>query len=302
MDALISSYMRQQIFCDICHNQFPVYITQDYSRLVCQRCHFGQRNGFTFLRANLFVYQIRDLVRIQKEHWEELFEKVEQYSLWATAKVQKYAVFSQFVKRFKDIQMRLEKLCEMREQLLYSPECVRIQVEKLAENFQVRELLGSQELIDKMEKDLQKYIDLTRLNDIKFFELYETEIIEIDQALIFKDVANSDFILRFYLQALLNLAFKETEADRQKELAFIQNDQSEKILALQLVKDYVEEKMPKVQGLSIIYEKIEKAYQILGEQQNNKKQKNCNCDQVRRIYSLRIKEGNLGLHSKRRQS
>ncbi|TNV76562.1 hypothetical protein FGO68_gene7080 [Halteria grandinella] len=113
-----------------------------------------------------------------------------------------------------------------------------------------------------MQQDLEQYADLSELDDINFFKLYEKEISEIEPSRII-DNTQIDFILKFYLQALLHQAYKLTEANRQSELAFLYTGQFERAAAVQMVKEYAEEKSSQYQSLESIKEKIGKLAEVL---------------------------------------
>ncbi|TNV76828.1 hypothetical protein FGO68_gene5773 [Halteria grandinella] len=123
-------------------------------------------------------------------------------------------------------------------------ECLKTRLCYFFDNFRMYELAISRELLKKMFQDLSEFADITTLNDLSFWQLCETQ---------FSDINISNLILKFYLQALLNLAYNETEPDRQSELVFIKSDQFERTEALHIVKEYVDLKLHRI-SIHLIYQ------------------------------------------------
>ncbi|TNV76332.1 hypothetical protein FGO68_gene7805 [Halteria grandinella] len=110
----------------------------------------------------------------------------------------------------------------------------------LASQYNILELYGSLSLLNKMSLELEGYTDLVTLDNITFFFHFEKELAELDVA---KLLSESDFILKFYLQALLILAYKETE-------------QIDRAAALMKVKEYIDSKCSQDKSLQQIKEKL----------------------------------------------
>ncbi|TNV78927.1 hypothetical protein FGO68_gene5511 [Halteria grandinella] len=109
-----------------------------------------------------------------------------------------------------------------------------------------------------MFQDLGKFSDITTMNDLSFWKLHATQFSEISlQSLLeLKDSNQINFILKLYLQALLNLAYSETEPERESELII-------RMTAIQIVKDYVDQKYNGLPSLARIKEKVAQANQVL---------------------------------------
>ncbi|TNV76361.1 hypothetical protein FGO68_gene9030 [Halteria grandinella] len=238
---MANQFILQEITCDFCHQQHPYEFDANASLLICQNCSSNIKRGKMQAPSPIFETRyIIDQVRQCKKKWEQLFTKVQEYSQRAEANVKRYTAFSHFGQKFEDLEIRLEKLNHLKHSLIYHPENIQAKIEKLASSYNVLELYGSLSLLNKMSLELEGYTDLVNLDDITFFFHFENELRELDVA---KLLSESDFILKFYLQALLILAYKETE-------------QIDRTAALMKVKEYIDSKCSQSQSLYQIQKKL----------------------------------------------
>ncbi|TNV76761.1 hypothetical protein FGO68_gene17108 [Halteria grandinella] len=144
-------------------------------------------------------------------------------------------------------------------------ECLKTRLCYLFDNFRMYELAISRELLKQMFQDLLELADITTLNDLSFWQLCKTQFsdINLSSVLQLNDETEIDFILKFYLQALLNLAYKETEPDRQSELVFIKSDQFDRAEALHIVKEYFDLKLTEYHSIQYIKVKVDRLIEEL---------------------------------------
>jgi len=122
-----------------------------------------------------------------------------------------------------------------------------------------------------LKSDLATFEDLCKVDYLAFWKLYESEFCELSASDIVE--LNNDLqislILRFYMQALINKAFKLVAPERLGELVFIKNQQFDKTDAINTVIKFLDdassdsENSGQFQALSTIKDKINSLQLVL---------------------------------------